>query len=549
MSDFKFINIKTVEDVDKIIPEDFTDIENAFSIRNKPDSKHYHLGSLNVNRVIKDVNPCYLILKKIFEEKKIPPLKLFTYGDVINDRRDNTMLSMHGLKHHSLVYNTFLPYGYTCGPTPEMYPTGTNTSVIRTEEDPNGERPINYYGVGVDAEDSQSQPQKDLWDSSYYHAAKAHWLTQSILEEGLWAPIQGIILKDTSWFDENNTEEKYKFFVHPGSVRSGVIEEMQDPTMMCHFFDPHNKVPEVEPATVDEFLDYWKDLLEKRGIEQDNLSFIITGGVIEVSSEFANVSDFRPKIYEFNKKVHKLAKGKPLNIYIGYDSTHNQLEELTKFSIEDSIKSSFSANTKTNNFIPEIKYLDYSKISEYNREYKNQSTAFTYSRFLIPYLENYEGFSMFLDDDILFEESLLPMFYYLNPDDAVACIQYPQYKHDSVKFNGEINIDYPCKLWSSLMIFNNGHEDCKKLTPEVVNTWTGAQLHQFEWTNKLSKIPEHYIFTEGYDNPETKWGCSGYHYTRGGPWIDNMDTSNIKRLSHYEKIKTRRDNLNNLKRG
>ena len=32
MADFKFTNIKTVEDVDKIIAEDFTDIENAFSI-------------------------------------------------------------------------------------------------------------------------------------------------------------------------------------------------------------------------------------------------------------------------------------------------------------------------------------------------------------------------------------------------------------------------------------------------------------------------------------------------------------------------------------
>ena len=54
-------------------------------------------------------------------------------------------------------------------------------------------------------------------------------------------------------------------------------------------------------------------------------------------------------------------------------------------------------------------------------------------------------------------------------------------------------------------------------------------------------------------SPDTRldgWdGCSGYHYTRGGPWIENMDTSNIKRLSHYEEIKTRRDNLNNLKRG
>lgn len=526
----KFEEIKTVEDVDKIEPVDFSNIENAFSIRSN--SKHYHLGSINVNRVIKDINPCYQVLKKIFETGKVPPLKLFTYGDVMQDRKENEMVTMHGLKHHSLTYHSFLPHGWTCAPTPEMFPQGMNTKMSPTEEDPNGVRPL------------VSDSDANLWNSSYYHAAKAHWLTQSIIEEGLWAPIQGVILKDTSWGGE-----KYKFFVHPGSVRSGVIEEMQDPSMMCHFFDPHNKISEVEPATVDEMLDYWKDLLKKRGITQDNLSFIITGGVIEISSEFANVGDFRPKVYEFNKKVHKLAKGKPLNIYIGYDSTHNKIEEVTKYSIESSIRKTFAMNQKENQFIPEIKYLDYSKIPEYNREYKNQSTAFTYSRFLIPYLENYEGFSMFIDDDIIFEDTLLPMFYYLNPDDAVACIQYPQYEHDSTKFNGEINIDYPCKLWSSLMIFNNGHEDCKKLTPEVVNTWTGAQLHQFEWTDKISKIPEHYVFTEGYDNPETKWQCAGYHYTRGGPWIDNMDTSNIKRLSHYERIKLEMDNLNNLKRG
>jgi hypothetical protein len=542
-----FIQIKTPEDVDKIEPVDFDDVTNGFSIRMREDAKHYHLGSLNVSRLIKEINPCYKVLKKIFEDKKIPPLKLFTYGDVMQDRKENNMLTMHGLHHHAMTYNQFLPHGYTSAPTAEQYPVGFNTTVSRTEEDPNGERPINYYGAGEDDKDSHYLnlvDSKTMWDSSYYHAAKAHWLVQSIREEGLWAPIQGIILKDTSFGGE-----KYKFYVHPGSVRSGVIEEMQDPTMMCHFFDPHNKVPEVEPATVDEFLEYWNQLLKKRGITQDNLSFIITGGVIEVSSEFANVSDFRPKVYDFNRKVHKLSKGKPLNIYIGYDSTHNNIEEVTKFSIEQSIKKFRSHGQATNHFMPEIKYLDYSKIPEYNREYKNQSTAFTYSRFLIPYLENYEGFSMFIDDDILFEKSLLPMFYYLNPDDAVACIQYPQYEHDSTKFNGEINIDYPCKLWSSLMIFNNGHEDCKKLTPEVVNTWTGAQLHQFEWTDKISKIPEHYIFTEGYDNPETKWDCSGYHYTRGGPWIDNMDTSSIKRLSHYEKIKLDMDNLNNLNRG
>ena len=33
---------------------------------------------------------------------------------------------------------------------------------------------------------------------------------------------------------------------------------------------------------------------------------------------------------------------------------------------------------------------------------------------------------------------------------AIACIKYPQIKHDETKFDGQVNIDYPCKLWSSL---------------------------------------------------------------------------------------------------
>ena len=98
--------------------------------------------------------------------------------------------------------------------------------------------------------------------------------------------------------------------------------------------------------------------------------------------------------------------------------------------------------------LPEIKFLDISKIPEYTRDYANQSTEFTYSRFL-PYLENYEGFSIFLDDDILFTESILPMFYFLDLDDAVACIKYDFDKYVDTKFNGEKNVSYPKKLWSS----------------------------------------------------------------------------------------------------
>jgi hypothetical protein len=86
------------------------------------------------------------------------------------------------------------------------------------------------------------------------------------------------------------------------------------------------------------------------------------------------------------------------------------------------------------------------------------------------------------------------------------------------------------------MVFNNGHEDCKKLTPETVNSESGKYLHQFEWTDKISKIPDFHFVTEGYDHLDDKPQAFAIHYTRGGPWIKDMDTSNINMLNIYDML-------------
>ena len=73
-----------------------------------------------------------------------------------------------------------------------------------------------------------------------------------------------------------------------------------------------------------------------------------------------------------------------------------------------------------NDYKVEVKKLDINAISEYTRPYANQSTEFTYSRFLIPYLENYEGFSFFIDDDYLWKLNPMSLFYFLDPEHAVS---------------------------------------------------------------------------------------------------------------------------------
>ena len=99
--------------------------------------------------------------------------------------------------------------------------------------------------------------------------------------------------------------------IHPGSVRSLIFEEMDDDSFELIVSDPHDVIDE-EPVSLDEFCYYWKDLLINREHTQLNISFMWIAGVLESHNEFANVSSFRPEIFEFNKKVRDLSKRKPL---------------------------------------------------------------------------------------------------------------------------------------------------------------------------------------------------------------------------------------------
>ena len=474
---------------------------------------HAHLGAIDMrDSNYKESEP----YKKVqwLMQNKTGKLKRVTWGDISKLIKEGKFMGWNKLQSHSYAYNYFLPYGYTQFPeNPEKGIAGMDMMNVNDE----------YIDI---TQYLQEGAVKNQADSVYYHGAKAHWLVDSIRKEGLWNPIQGVVAK---------SGDKFRLSIHPGGVRSGVFETMNDESLEMWIWDSYDAIPLPE-VSVDDIIEWVKSKLTDDN--HSSMSFGYVQNYIEMHTDLQKTS-FRNSVYDYNKKVSELSKGKHINIYIGYDSRHRDLAELNKKALEHSIRFGAGSGPTYNEmdkWVPEIKFLDISKIPEYNRDYANQSTEFTYSRFLIPYLENYEGFSIFLDDDILFTESILPMFYFLDMDDAVACIKYDFDKYAETKFTGEKNVSYPKKLWSSLMIFNNGHEDCKKLTPEVVNTESGKYLHQFEWTDKISEIPDWYVFTEGHDTEETNWRPSAYHYTRGGPWIEGMDTSQIEQLNIYERL-------------
>ena len=148
-----------------------------------------------------------------------------------------------------------------------------------------------------------------------------------------------------------------------------------------------------------------------------------------------------------------------------------------------------------------------------------QSTDFSMSRFLTPYLSGYEGWSLFTDCDMIMRDDIAKLWQLRDDKFAVMCVQHDYVPKDTEKFLGEKQTKYQKKNWSSVMLFNNAK--CKALTPDYVNTATGLQLHQFKWLegdHLIGALPAawNHLVGEYAPNPN----AALVHYTLGGPYFD-----------------------------
>jgi lipopolysaccharide biosynthesis glycosyltransferase len=148
-----------------------------------------------------------------------------------------------------------------------------------------------------------------------------------------------------------------------------------------------------------------------------------------------------------------------------------------------------------------------------------QSTDFSMSRFLVPYLCNYEGWAIFMDCDMLLLDDLAKLWDMRDDDYAVMVAKHDYIPKEATKFLNSTQTKYEKKNWSSVMLFNNSK--CRALTPEYVNTATGLQLHQFKWLQSddlIGEIPKAWNFLVGEYSAEGV-NPSLVHYTIGGPYF------------------------------
>ena len=148
-----------------------------------------------------------------------------------------------------------------------------------------------------------------------------------------------------------------------------------------------------------------------------------------------------------------------------------------------------------------------------------QSTDFAFSRFLTPYLSGYEGWSIFMDCDMLMLDDITKLWGLRDDRYAVQVVKHDHRPREAVKFLGQAQTQYPRKNWSSVMLFNNAR--CRALTPEYVNSASGLELHQFKWLPEESLIgalPRRWNHLVGYYEPTRE--ASLVHYTLGGPYFE-----------------------------
>jgi len=152
-----------------------------------------------------------------------------------------------------------------------------------------------------------------------------------------------------------------------------------------------------------------------------------------------------------------------------------------------------------------------------------ESTDFSISRFIVPYLCDYEGWAVFMDCDMLCLGDVAELAQYASLMDkygsAVRCVQHDYTPSSDIKFLHQKQTVYEKKNWSSLMLMNNTL--CRKLTPEYVETAPGLALHRFEWTtpDKIRKMPKEWNVLVGEENQVPLDQAKLIHYTNGGPWF------------------------------
>ncbi len=211
-----------------------------------------------------------------------------------------------------------------------------------------------------------------------------------------------------------------------------------------------------------------------------------------------------------------------IKIFIGYDRHERVAYSVAAHSI-------LKRASQPVSIIPLYKHNLIDKM--WRQRHALQSTDFSFSRFLTPYLSDFEGISIFMDCDVVCMADIYELLKLAqsNQKKAIWCVKHDYTPKTERKFLNQHQSVYQKKNWSSVMVFRNSL--CTRLTPSYVNIASGLDLHQFRWLeddNLIGELPKEWNWLIG--EYEKNDNAKLYHYTLGTPCFPDYKECNHSKI-------------------
>jgi hypothetical protein len=136
--------------------------------------------------------------------------------------------------------------------------------------------------------------------------------------------------------------------------------------------------------------------------------------------------------------------------------------------------------------------------SFYSAGRRDGTNNFIYTRFLVPFLQNFTGWAIFADGaDMLCKADIAELWALRNHYMAVQVVKHDYETKHPRKYVGTQmeakNEDYPRKNWGSLMLINCAHYAWRQMTPEnwLDEYGENPQAKLIHWTTGTPAFP-HY---------------------------------------------------------
>ena len=220
-------------------------------------------------------------------------------------------------------------------------------------------------------------------------------------------------------------------------------------------------------------------------------------------------------------------------IYVGYDSREHEAYEVLRKSIQryntkyDIIPLVQPALRRAGLYRRTIRFdsnaESITRIDEFDG--RPFSSDFTFTRFLVPALNQYDGLALFMDADMFIRWDIEELFntYGKREEYAVQVVKHNYRPNEGLKMDGQVQQNYNRKNWSSFVLWNCSHPSNLNLTVDDVNTKSGSWLHGFSWlsNDEIGSIEPEWNWLDGW-SPENIVP-KNVHFTTGGPWFEDWE--------------------------